>query len=107
MKDDIVNAIAMYSLLFAIVCFILSILIGLSGCMVAEGEKTTYDPFGNVISHVEVKMTQCMTDSARTNFTVDIDDLGKVSLGSSVMDAEEFKAILTELKPFLAVLMGL
>ncbi len=107
MKDETVNAIAMYAVLFAVICFLLSILIGLNGCMIAEGEKTTYLPTGEVVSHVKVKMTQCMTDSSRTNFKVEIPDLGDVELGSSIMSPEKFKEILAELKPFLITLMGL
>ena len=94
--------------LFNTLTTLLSItLLMLSGCMIAEGEKTTYLPTGEVVSHVKVKMTQCMTDSSRTNFKVKIPDLGDVELGSSIMSPEKFKELLAELKPFLITLMGL
>ena len=107
MKNEVVNTIAIFAIWFAVVCFVASILIGLGGCVVAEGEKTTYDALGKVTSHVEVRMTQCMVDSKRNNFEVDIPDLGKVTLGSSILDAEELKGIMVELKPFFIALLGL
>ena len=86
-------------ILLCIICF--------SGCVRAEGEKTEYYPNGEKKSRIKVSMTQCMTDSARSNFQIDIPDMGKVELGSSMMNAEEFAAMLRETNPILALLLGL
>ena len=77
------------------------------GCMQAVGKKTEYYPNGEIKSYIRICMTQCMTDSKRSGFKVDVEGLGKVELGSSVMNAEEFSAMIREANPILALLLGI
>ncbi len=105
---------------------ILPAMVLLCGCGSWEAEKVTeYFASGSSVSDpndtpdtlnkpvlikrvtVKAKQFQCMTDSTRINMKVEVDDLGKASMGTSVVDAESAAAIFAELKPMiLALMMG-
>ena len=81
-------------------------LLFIGGCVSWNIDQKKYGPAGNLVSHTKGSMTQCMVDSTRTKVEAKINDLGKVSIGSSVLDAEELKGILIELMPWIRAALG-
>ncbi len=79
----------------AVVLLTLALLLG--GCMTHNAEKTTYRPDGNIESRTKASMAQCLVDSSRTDFKVEVEGLGKASVGSSVIDAESLAEIIKAL----------
>jgi len=81
------------------------------GCSSWDAEKVTEyfaDPNETALVKrvtVRAKQSQCMTDSSRMGMKFKIDDLGKASVGTSILDAESVAAIVAELKPFFLTLM--
>ena len=69
----------------------------LGGCMSYRGEKTSYRPDGSVETRIKASMTHCLVDSSRTDFKVEVEGLGKASVGSSVIDAESLAEIIKAL----------
>ena len=77
-----------------------------AGCMQWNFQQDKFDASGNIISHTKGSMTQCLADSSRTKVLVEFNGIGKATIGSSVVDAEELKGILVELMPWFKIALG-
>ena len=75
-------------------------LVVLGGCTSWNGLSETYYRNGELKSRVKARMTQCLTDSSRTNMAFTMDGLGTAMVGTSIIDSEALADIANAVYPW-------
>ncbi len=80
-----------------LLCLLMACLVG--GCTSWSGLSETYEN-GELKTRVKARMTQCLTDSSRTNMAFKMKGLGSARVGTSILDAEALADIAEGIYPW-------